>query len=152
MTRAPQFIVAIVLMQATLAAAGADARLIKAVRSKDVATVRALIKQRVDVNAPLGDGATALHWAAHVDDLTIADLLIRAGAREMQRCEPGVVCNRRARTGTNQQIRDREVERLLSAGGDANAASVNGETVLMTCARAGGARAVKALLVKGARV
>jgi ankyrin repeat protein len=44
------------------------------------------------------------------------------------------------------------VERLLSAGGDANAASLNGETVLMTCARAGEPRAVKALLVKGARV
>ena len=44
------------------------------------------------------------------------------------------------------------VERLLSAGADANAASLNGETVLMTCARSGGAQAVKALLVKGARV
>ena len=44
------------------------------------------------------------------------------------------------------------VERLLAAGADANAASLNGETVLMTCARAGDAEAVKALLVKGARV
>ena len=44
------------------------------------------------------------------------------------------------------------VERLLAAGADANAASINGETVLMTCARAGEPRAVKALLVKGARV
>ena len=81
MTRLVKFSVALVVMQATLSAAGADARLIKAVRGKDVAAVRALIKQRVDVNAPQGDGATALHWAAHVDDLTIADLLIRAGAK-----------------------------------------------------------------------
>ena len=44
------------------------------------------------------------------------------------------------------------VERLLAAGADANAASINGETVLMTCARSGDPRAVKALLVKGARV
>ena len=44
------------------------------------------------------------------------------------------------------------VERLLAAGADANAASINGETVLMTCARGGDPRAVKALLVKGARV
>src|SRR5688500_15909538 len=55
--------------------------LIQAVRNKDIASVRTLLKQRVDVNAAQGDGATALHWAAHVDHLAIADLLIRAGAR-----------------------------------------------------------------------
>ena len=71
----------VLFAQVALSAAGADARLIKAVRSKDAAAVRALIKQRVDVNAPQGDGATPLHWAAHNDDLAIADLLIRAGAR-----------------------------------------------------------------------
>jgi hypothetical protein len=44
------------------------------------------------------------------------------------------------------------VDRLLSAGADANAALMNGETVLMTCARAGDAGAVKALLARGADV
>ena len=43
--------------------------------------MRALLKQHVDVNAAQGDGTTALHWAADLDNLTIADLLIRAGAR-----------------------------------------------------------------------
>ena len=123
-------------------------RLIKAVRSKDAATVRALIKQRVDVNAPQGDGATALHWAAHVDDLTIADLLIRAGARAAVANDNGFTPLHLACTNRNGAM----VERLLTAGADANAASINGETVLMTCARAGEPRAVKALLVKGARV
>ena len=33
-----------------------------------------------DVNAPQADGATALAWAAHWDNLATADLLIRAGA------------------------------------------------------------------------
>jgi ankyrin repeat protein len=134
--------------QVSLGAAGADPRLIKAVRTKDTATVRALIKQRVDVNAPQGDGATALHWAAHVDDLTIADLLIRAGAKAAVANENGFTPLHLACTNRNGAM----VERLLSAGADANAASLNGETVLMTCARSGGARAVKALLVKGARV
>ena len=137
-----------VLAQAGLLAAGADARLIKAVRSKDAATVRTLIKQRVDVNAPQGDGATALHWAAHVDDLTIADLLIRAGAKAAVSNDTGFTPLHLACTNRNGQM----VERLLAAGGDPNAASINGETVLMTCARAGDSRAVKALLVKGARV
>jgi ankyrin repeat protein len=134
--------------QVSLGAAGADPRLIKAVRTKDTATVRALIKQRVDVNAPQGDGATALHWAAHVDDLTIADLLIRAGAKAAVANENGFTPLHLACTNRNGAM----VERLLSAGADANAASLNGETVLMTCARSGGAQAVKALLVKGARV
>jgi ankyrin repeat protein len=148
MTRLPKLIVAIVLAQAALTAAGADARLIKAVRSKDAATVRALIKQRVDVNAPQGDGATALHWAAHVDDVTIADLLIRAGGRAAVANDNGFTPLHLACTNRSGAM----VERLLSAGADANAASLNGETVLMTCARSGDARAVKALLVKGARV
>jgi uncharacterized protein len=141
-------ILIVILAQAALVAAGADARLIKAVRSKDAATVRALIKQRVDVNAPQGDGATALHWAAHVDDLAIADLLIRAGARAAIANDNGFTPLHLACTNRNGAM----VERLLTAGADANAASVNGETVLMTCARAGEPRAVKALLVKGARV
>jgi ankyrin repeat protein len=131
-----------------LSAAAADVRLIKAIRSKDAAAVRALLKQRPDVNAPQGDGATALHWAAHVNDLTIADLLIRAGARAN-------VANDNGFTPVHLACINRSgamVERLLAAGGDANAASLNGETVLMTCARSGDARAVKALLIKGARV
>src|SRR5881409_2065852 len=62
-------------------AATADLRLIQAVRSRDVQSVRALLNQRIDANASQGDGSTALHWAAHVDDVAIADLLLRAGAR-----------------------------------------------------------------------
>jgi ankyrin repeat protein len=138
----------VLVAQVVVAAAGADARLIKAVRGKDAATVRALVKQRVDVNAPQGDGATALHWAAHVDDLSIADLLIRAGARATVANDNGFTPLHLACTNRSAAM----VERLLAAGADANAASLNGETVLMTCARAGEARAVKVLLVKGARV
>ena len=144
-----RFTLAVVALSvASLGAAGADARLIKAVRTKDVASVRALIKQRVDVNAPQGDGATALHWASHADDLAIADLLIRAGARAAVSNENGFTPLHLACTNRSAAM----VERLLAAGADANAASINGETVLMTCARGGEPRAVKALLVKGARV
>jgi ankyrin len=128
--------------------AAADARLIDAIRAKDATAVRTLLKQRVDVNAPQGDGSTALHWAAHVNDLTIADLLIRAGAR-------GAVANENGFTPLHLACINRNgamVERLLAARADASAASTNGETVLMTCSRAGDARAVKALLAKGAQV
>src|SRR5215831_5945803 len=43
--------------------------------------VRALLQKHVDVNAPQADGTTALHWAVRRDDVEMADLLIRAGAR-----------------------------------------------------------------------
>jgi len=63
-----------------LAAAG-DLRLIDAVRAQNSERVRALLAERVDVNATQGDGATALHWAVHRDDGSLVDTLIRAGAR-----------------------------------------------------------------------
>src|SRR5207249_441342 len=62
-------------------AAANDVRLIQAIKARDAAAVRALIKSRVDVNATQGDGATALHWAVHYDDLATVDLLLRAGSR-----------------------------------------------------------------------
>ena len=48
----------------------------------DVATVRALIARRADVNAPQGDGMTALHWAADRGDSAMAT---RVAAREGER-------------------------------------------------------------------
>ena len=132
-------------------AAPVDLRLIEAVKNRDLESVRALLKQRparVDVNATQGDGATALHWAAHRDDLAIANLLIRAGARANVANDLGATPLHVACTNRSAPM----VERLLAAGASAKAALLNGETVLMTCARAGDARAVKALLVHGADV
>lgn len=122
--------------------------LIQAVRDHNVQSVRGLLKQRIDVNTPQGDGATALHWAAHVDNLPIADLLIRAGARASAANDNGVTPLHLACTNRNAAM----VERLLAAKANPNAALLNGETVLMTCARAGESKAVKALLVRGADV
>jgi uncharacterized protein len=122
--------------------------LIRAVKNRDVQSVRELLKQRVDVNATEGDGATALHWAAHRDDLTIADLLIRAGARGNVANDVGATPLHAACTNRSASM----VDRLLAAGADAKAALLSGETVLMTCARSGGARAVKSLIAHGADV
>ena len=65
---------------ASLSAVG-DLRLIEAVKDSNVESVRALLKGASTSMRPQADGATALHWAVHRDDLTTADLLIRAGAR-----------------------------------------------------------------------
>ena len=142
------FSAVVLCASAGLAAASADVRLIDAVRRKDVPAVRALLKQRVDVNAPQGDGATALHWAAHLDDLAMADVLIRAGARAAVANENGFTPLHLACINRNGAM----VEKLLAARADPQATSINGETVLMTCARSGDAKAVKSLLMKGARV
>jgi ankyrin repeat protein len=129
-------------------AATSDLRLIEAVKTGNTEAVLALLKQRVDVNAPEGDGATALHWAVNRDDLTTADLLIHAGARANVANDLGVTPLFLACTNRNGVM----VERLLAAGANPNAALVRGETVLMECSRAGSLRAVKALLAHGADV
>lgn len=131
-----------------LAAAGKDLRLIDAVKNHDKVAVRALLQQRVDVNTPEPDGATALHWAVQSDDLETADLLIRAGANVNAANDYGitplwVAC----RTGSAGLV-----EALLGAGANANAARLTGETPLMRAALAGNERVVKALLAHGADV
>src|ERR1700674_3842999 len=46
----------------------------------DKGTVRTLLQQKADVNAPQADGATAIQWAAYNNDVELADMLIAAGA------------------------------------------------------------------------
>jgi ankyrin repeat protein len=139
----------LILLTSTLVvAAPIDLRLIQAVKNRDVETARRLLTQRVDVNAAQGDGATALHWAAHRDDLAIADLLVRAGARVNVSDDVGTTPLHLACTNRSAPM----VERLLAAGANPQATLTGGETVLMTCARAGDATAVNALLHRGADV
>jgi len=64
----------------TLAATSSDLHLVEAVERGDREGVRSLLKQNADVNTAQADGTTALHWAAHRDDLETAELLIGAGA------------------------------------------------------------------------
>jgi len=138
------------LVLACASRAFADPELIKAVKDRDTVTVRSLIRRtpRIDVNAPLGDGSTALHWAVHRDDAATVELLIGAGARADVADDLGTTPLHLACTNRNGAM----VERLLAAGASANAALTGGETVLMTCARAGETRGLKALVARGASV
>ena len=56
-------------------------RLVVAMKNQDATTVKALLKQRADVNAPDVDGTTALQWAAHWNDVDTVKALIAAGAK-----------------------------------------------------------------------
>ncbi len=47
---------------------------------RDIVAVEQLLQSGADVDAPQGDGMTALHWAAHNGDVAIAELLLAAGA------------------------------------------------------------------------
>ena len=58
-----------------------DARLADAVMNRDQSAIRALLRDKVDVNGTQADGMTALHWAVREDNLETAQLLIRTGAR-----------------------------------------------------------------------
>ena len=136
------------LTTAALAAAENDERLVEAVKSRDRAAARALVDERVDVNAPQADGATPLHWAAHWDDLETADLLIAAGARVDAANDYGVAPLALASTNGSLAM----VERLLGAGADPNAADEHGAAPLMFAARTGNLDVIDALLAAGAEV
>ena len=122
--------------------------LIEAVRNQDHDAVRALLAEEVDVNAPQPDGATALHWAVHWEDLALANLLIGAGADPNVANDLEVTPLVMACTSGNAAL----VGRLLAAGADPNAALASGETALMAAARAGSLEAVDALLDRSADV
>jgi ankyrin repeat protein len=132
----------------SLAASGSDLRLVEAVKARDKDAVRSLLNQRVDVNLRQPDGATALHWAVHWNDLDTADLLIRALANVSATNDYGTTPLSLACTNGSALM----VEKLLVAGANPNAALPTGETVLMTCAHTGNVEAVKLLLGHGADV
>lgn len=133
----------------TMLAAGGDTRLSDAAMKGDRNAVRSLLLQKADVNAPRGDGTTALHWAAYRDDQEMAELLIKAGADVKAKTRLGGMTPlfMAAKNGSAAMI-----EVLLKAGADANATSSTGTTPLMSAAASGKTEAVKTLLDRGANV
>ena len=132
------------LLSVALPATGADdLRLVEAAKNRDSQAVRQLLEQQVNANTKQPDGATALHWAVHWDDLATMGLLIRAGADVNATNDYGVTPLSLGCTNGNAAI----VDMLLQSGADPNSASpVTGEAVLMTAARTGIVEVVEALL------
>jgi ankyrin repeat protein len=130
------------------AIAAESARLADAAERRDAAAVHTLLVQRVDVNAPQPDGATAIAWAAHWDDLEMADLLIRAGANVKTPNELLVTPLMLAAINGSAAM----IDKLLAAGADPQVARSSGETALILAARAGSAGAVKTLVAHGADI
>ena len=133
---------------AVVAQTSRDLRLVDAVERRDARAAQALVKQRVDVNATQPDGATALQWAAHWDDLPTAEALLRAGAKVNAANELGVTPLALACENGSAPM----AELLLKSGANPNVRLLTGETALMTASRAGSVAAVKALVARGADV
>src|SRR5262249_30188290 len=138
--------VVIVAMLIGRQAAVAEQSVVDAARDRDVATIRTLLTRHADVNKPQGDGATALHWAAHWDDGQLAEMLIRAGARPNTADEHGVTPLALACLNASSTM----VKMLLAAGANPNTSTVVGETPLMVAAHTGNVEVIRMLLDKGA--
>jgi uncharacterized protein len=130
------------------AAAGVETRLADAAMKRDIAAVRALIAQKVDVNAPGTDGSPALHWAVRMDDAALAKLLLGAGAQATVPNRYGLTPMAIAAGNGSASM----IALLLDAGADANAPDPAGDTPLMSVTRVGRADAVTLLLDRGATI
>ena len=136
------------LLAAAPLGAESDLRLVAAAEHRDLDAVHVLLEQGVDANAAQADGAVALHWAAHWDELAIARALLAAGARVDAVNEYGVTpLSLAALNGS-----DAMVSVLLDADADPKLALPSGETPLMTGSRVGATAVAARLVDEGARV
>jgi ankyrin repeat protein len=129
------------------ATVGAGSVVADAVQHRDFAAMRTLIDRHANVNAPQPDGTTALLWAVHWNDADAVNALLRAGADPKAANRFGASPLAEAAGLASGSI----VAALLDAGADPKTlTTAEGETVLMTAARAGNLDAGRMLLERGA--
>jgi ankyrin repeat protein len=114
----------------------------------DLAAVRSLVAKKADVNAPQGDGATAVHWAVYRGNKELLDVLLRAGANPRLANRAGSTPLWLASINGDAAI----IGALLAAGADANEKLPLGRTPLMAASRTGNVDAMNALIDRGADV
>ncbi|MGQ0733897.1 MAG: ankyrin repeat domain-containing protein [Acidobacteriota bacterium] len=120
-----------------------------AAQRRDLSTVRALVRDGADVNAPQGDGMTPLHWSALNADLDLMNVLLLAGAT------PELVTRVGGYTALHlaaSRGHGAAVSRLLAAGSAPGTFTTTGAQALHLAAQAGSAEAVTALLDRGAEI
>ena len=100
--------------------AGVDSSVADAAMQRDFSTVKSLIQKRADVKAVQPDGATALHWAVHWDNLELVDSLLKAGADPKASTRLGATPLYLATESGNAVI----AKRLLDAGAEIGRAHV----------------------------
>ena len=125
-----------------------DFRVIEAVKRRDQKALAALVRAKANINTTQPDGATALAWAIHLGERSMAETLLAAGAKVDTIDEYGETPLTLAADSGDLGI----VQRLLKAGANARAARWNGETALMIAAGAGKLETVRELVLHGADV
>ncbi len=123
-----------------------DSPVADAAQRGDLDAVRRLLREGADVNAPQGDGMTALHWAAERGDASLCEVLLYAGAR--------VDAGTRIGHYTPLHLAARAASEavlglLLRAGSDPNAVTTNSGAAPLHLAAASGDRSVIAALIEG---
>jgi len=137
------------LLALTSASAATTSGVADAAMRGDKSAVQTLIQQKADVNAQQVDGTSALHWAVQANDLQLADLLLRNGAKAGAANKAGATPLLLATQNGNSAI----IDRLLTAGADPNVPlTKTGDTALMMAARTGKPDSVKTLLDHGAKI
>jgi len=61
-------LVAVLLALGFTCVSASENPVIEAARSADIKTLNNLLADGLDINTTQGDGATALHWAAHLEN------------------------------------------------------------------------------------
>jgi ankyrin repeat protein len=122
--------------------------LIDAVRIQDAGMVRALLNDGADPDARQPDGATALHWAVHRENLELATSLIEAGADVDAVNRLGASSLYIAAKSGHGEL----IGLLLEAGANPNIALQMNETPVMTASRSGTVAGVNSLIAAGADV
>ncbi len=128
--------------------AQSDLRLIEAVQQKNMVRAKELINADVNVNNIRADGATALLWAAHWNDLETVDLLLANGASVNVAEDQGVTPLTRACENSSPEM----VSKLLQAGANPNKNQLNGLSPVIIAAGTGNLQVIKALIEAGADV
>ena len=130
-------------------ATNASPAVAEAAREGNLERVRALLAQRNDVNMPLGDGMTALHWAAERGDAAMTTALLKAGAKVTPTTRNGgyTPLHIAARSGNGAVV-----QALLAAGASHAVLTTTGVTALHLAAQSGDVASVNALIAKKADV
>jgi ankyrin repeat protein len=124
-----------------------DVQFVRLAEQGNTEAIRELLARegdaRPDVNAAQGDGMTALHWAAFLDDIELAKLLVEAKANvevetRVDKISPLMLA---ARNGSAPMIR-----LLVEAGAWVNRPTETGATPLMAASMTGDVDAVRVLL------
>jgi uncharacterized protein len=131
-----------------LGSSAVSAEVVDAARRNESSAALAELKGGADANTRAADGTTALHWAAHHDDVELVTALIAAGADPNAVNDYGATPLSEAAVVGNPAV----IEHLLDAGADVDAPGKDGQTALMILARGNNVEAARLLLEHGADV